>query len=263
MISEREAFRPIMPWMGGKRRLAKHLLPLFPTHTCYVEPFCGAAALFFLKPPSKVEIINDVNGDLTTLYRVVRYHLRELVKEYRWALTSRQTWDTLSAVPVEALTDIQRAARLLYLQRAGFGGKVAGRSFGTSTTCKPKLQLDRLKSDLAQAHRRLAQATIEHLPWEACVARYDREHTFQYWDPPYWKVAGYGVAFDWRQYEQLAETMRTCRSKVLLSINDHPDIRACFSGLQTKELAITYNLGRKNGRTAARRELVIANYPAW
>lgn len=45
--------QPIFPWIGGKRRLAKALLPLFPVHTCYVEPFAGGAALFFLKEPSK------------------------------------------------------------------------------------------------------------------------------------------------------------------------------------------------------------------
>ncbi len=70
---------PIVPWIGGKRRLAKHILPLFPEHTCYVEPFCGAAALYFLKAPAKVEVINDVNGELVNLYRVVRHHLEEFV----------------------------------------------------------------------------------------------------------------------------------------------------------------------------------------
>ena len=57
---------PIVPWIGGKRRLAKHILPLFPEHQCYVEPFCGAAALYFLKTPGKIEVINDINGELVS-----------------------------------------------------------------------------------------------------------------------------------------------------------------------------------------------------
>lgn len=51
--------QPIIPWIGGKRRLAKHILPLFPDHVCYVEPFAGGAAMFFLKPQSEVEVLND------------------------------------------------------------------------------------------------------------------------------------------------------------------------------------------------------------
>lgn len=74
--------KPIIPWIGGKRKLAKHILPLFPEHTCYVEPFCGAAALFFMKEPSKADILNDINGDLVNLYRVVKYHLEPLFKEF-------------------------------------------------------------------------------------------------------------------------------------------------------------------------------------
>lgn len=59
---------PIIPWMGGKRRLAKHLLPMFPEHSCYVELFSGGAALFFLrKIPAKVEVLNDINGQLMEL----------------------------------------------------------------------------------------------------------------------------------------------------------------------------------------------------
>lgn len=66
---------PIIPWIGGKRRLAKHILPLFPEHGCYVEPFCGAAALYFLKERAKVEVLNDRNGELVNLYRVVKHHM--------------------------------------------------------------------------------------------------------------------------------------------------------------------------------------------
>lgn len=66
---------PIVPWIGGKRRLAKHIIPMFPDHTCYVEPFAGGAALFFMKAQAKVEILNDINGELVNLYRVVQHHL--------------------------------------------------------------------------------------------------------------------------------------------------------------------------------------------
>ncbi len=90
---------PIIPWIGGKRRLAKHLLPLFPDHGCYVEPFCGAAALYFLKPAAKVEIINDINGELVNLYRVVKHHLEEFVRQFKWALSSRQIFKWLQATP--------------------------------------------------------------------------------------------------------------------------------------------------------------------
>ncbi len=46
--------KPVIPRIGGKRKQARHIIPLFPDHICYVEPFCGAAALFFLKEPVKV-----------------------------------------------------------------------------------------------------------------------------------------------------------------------------------------------------------------
>lgn len=83
---------PIIPWIGGKRRLADRLLPLFPPHDCYVELFCGGAAIYFLRPvPAPVEVINDVNGDLVNLYRVVQHHLEEFVRQFKWALTSRQS----------------------------------------------------------------------------------------------------------------------------------------------------------------------------
>ena len=75
---------PIIPWMGGKRRLADRIFPLMPPHQCYVEPFAGGAALFFLRPtPADVEVLNDVNGDLVNLYRVVQNHLEEFVRQFK------------------------------------------------------------------------------------------------------------------------------------------------------------------------------------
>jgi len=137
---------PIIPWLGGKRRLADRIFPFFPAHECYVEPFAGGAALFFLRPtPAKVEVLNDVNGELVNLYRVVQHHLEEFVRQFKWALTSRDVFKWLQITRPETLTDIQRAARFFYLQQSAFGGKVDGQTFGTATTAPPGLNLLRLE----------------------------------------------------------------------------------------------------------------------
>ena len=82
---------PIIPWLGGNRRLADRLIPLFPPHECYVELFCGGGALYFLRPvPAQVEVLNDINGELVNLYRVVQNHLEEFVRQFKWAISSRQ-----------------------------------------------------------------------------------------------------------------------------------------------------------------------------
>ncbi|MDK4535734.1 DNA adenine methylase, partial [Kingella kingae] len=99
---------PIIPWMGGKRRLAKRLLPLFPEHSCYVELFAGGAALFFMREQAaKTEVLNDINGQLVNLYRVVQHHFDEFVRQFDYTLTSREVFTRLHATPPELLTDIQ------------------------------------------------------------------------------------------------------------------------------------------------------------
>lgn len=252
--------RPIVPWIGGKRRLAKHLLPLFPPHECYVEPFCGAAALFFLKPPVRAEVINDINGELINLCRVVAHHLEEFMRQFKWALVSRQMWQWLGETPPETLTDIQRAARFFYMQRLGFGGKVEGRTFGTSTTSGARLNLLRIEEDLSAAHVRIARATIEHLGWRECVARYDRPHTLFYCDPPYWGTEGYGVEFGLDEYDHMAALARSIKGRMVISVNDIPEMRRAFSGLSIERVELAYTVGGTGRQARPAGELIIRNW---
>ncbi|MDK4531255.1 DNA adenine methylase, partial [Kingella kingae] len=178
---------PIIPWMGGKRRLAKRLLPLFPEHSCYVELFAGGAALFFMREQAaKTEVLNDINGQLVNLYRVVQHHFDEFVRQFDYTLTSREVFTRLHATPPELLTDIQRAARFFYLQHNAFGGKPSGQNFGTATTSQAWSAID-IAEKLQAARQRLGGVFIENEPWQRCVKRYDRPHTFFYADPPYWQ----------------------------------------------------------------------------
>lgn len=250
---------PIVPWIGGKRRLAKTIVPLFPQHTCYVEPFCGAAALYFIKDQAEVEVLNDINGELVNMYRVVKHHLEEFIRQFKWALVSRELFKWMQITPEETLTDIQRAARFYYLQKLSFGGKVDGRTFGTATTSGPRLNLLRLEEDLSQAHLRLSRTFIEHLAWQACITKYDRPHSLFYCDPPYWGTEGYGVDFGLDQYDLMAELARKIKGRMIISVNDIPEMRKAFSELPMESVAITYTVGG-NDKRAHRSELIIRNF---
>jgi len=248
--------KTLFPWPGGKTRLLNHLLPLLSDnpHTCYVEPFAGAAALLFAREPARIEVLNDTHGELVRLYRVVTHHLDEFVRQFRWALTSRQMFKWAQLQHVDTLTDIQRAARFYYLQRLAFGGKVAGQSFGTSAVSPKRFNLLRLEEDLSAAHLRLHQVVIENLDWQPCVAKYDTPDTLFFLDPPYWQTEGYGAGFGLDQYEQLAEVMAGLRGRAILTINDHPEMRRLFDRFDGRTVPIRYTIG--GGKGAQRRERI-------
>ena len=207
-----------------------------------------------------MEVINDINGDLINLYRVLKHHLVEFVNQFKWALTSRQMYEWEKMANPETLTDIQRAARFFYLQKLAFGGKVEGRTFGTATTTPPRLNLLRIEEDLSAAHLRLSRTCIEMLDWETCISKYDREHTLFYIDPPYYGTEGYGVEFGIEQYQHLAEAARTMTGKCLISLNNTPEMRKIFKGLKSRTVRIDYTVGGASSKRKQATELVLKNW---
>jgi len=200
-----------------------------------------------------------VTYDNKSKNRVVQHHLEEFCRQFKHALVSRQIFGWLQQTPPHVLTDIQRAARFYYLQKMSFGGKVSGQTFGTSAVQPPRLNLLRLEEDLSQAHLCLSRVTIEHLDWQRCVEKYDRPETLFFADPPYWKTEGYGVDFPLEQYHALAEAMRTITGKMILTVNDHPDMRKVFAGFTIKTVGINYTVGGA-GKGEGRKELIIRSW---
>lgn len=194
------------------------------------------------------------------LYRVIRTHPEEFGRQFKWLLFSRKIFDWLKMTPTEPLTDIQRASRFYYLQKLSFGGKVQAQTFGTATTTPPRLIFLRLKEDTSQAHLRLHQVFIENLPWQECVKRYDRPHTLFYCDPPYWGTEGYGVDFRLDNYQQMADLARSIKGKLLISVNDIPEMRAVFKGLPMQRLRIKYSVGGAGRSQKESGELLVSNY---
>jgi DNA adenine methylase len=255
------AVRPVAPYMGGKRNLAKAIVARIEKtpHTVYAEPFIGMGGIFLRRPVRATgEIINDYSRDVATFFRVLQRHYTAFVEMIRFQLTTRVDFDRLMQTPVETLTDLERAARFLYLQRTTFGGKVAGRTFGVSADRGSRFDPLNVIPMLEELHIRLSGVTIECLPYADFITRYDSKSTLFYLDPPYWgteDVYGKGM-FAKQDFERLAAILAGIKGRFLLSINDVPEIRKIFAGFKLDRVTTTYT-AHGGGYTKRAKELLI------
>ncbi|MBW2606150.1 MAG: DNA adenine methylase [Deltaproteobacteria bacterium] len=246
-------------YIGGKSKLSDTIIKMIPEHRAYCEVFAGAAWVFFRKEPSKYEAINDLDSELIAFYRVLQHHLEEFLKQFKWLLSSREWFfDWKRQQEAGGLTDIQRAARYYYLQRHTFGGRVKNRTFGTAPMSRPRINLLRMEEELSEVYLRLATVVIENLSWQEFIQRYDREETFFYLDPPYYKFPYYQHNLELDDYQKMAEILSGIKAKFILSINDHREIRSIFNSFNMKPVSLKYTVAVKKSKTG--KELLISNF---
>lgn len=252
--------QPAAGYIGGKRNLARRLVPIIDAlpHTTYAEPFVGMGGIFFKRTARpKAEVINDRSGDVANFFRILQRHYTPFLEMLRYQITSRREFERLSLTEPTTLTDLERAARFLYLQRTTFGGKVAGRTFGVSPGMASRFDVTRITPMLEALHERLAGVVIECLDWSNFIARYDRPETLFYLDPPYWGSEGdYGKAmFEPADFTRLSAVLKALKGSFLLSINDVPAIRDIFSWADLTAVETTYSVN--NGKPSKAGELII------
>ncbi len=223
-------------WVGGKSRLRKQIVPLIPEHTCYVELFSGAAWVLFAKPPSKVEVLNDIDEELVTFFRVVKYKPEEFIRSFEWELVSRAEFTRLANLDTSTLSDIERAHRFYYILMAGWGGELHYPRFQTSINDGGHGNrligaLKYLRKRIEPVYERLQKVIIENMDWQACFDRYDRANTVMYVDPPY---PGNGCNYlhnmrSWEEHQQLADRLHNSKCKWILSSYDIPEIHNLYA----------------------------------
>jgi DNA adenine methylase len=245
-------------YIGGKSLLAKTIVARLPPHLTYVEPFAGGAKVFFHKPRSKIEVLNDLDGELVNFYRVCQSHYSELVRYLRFMLVSREWFERLENTPPETLTDIQRAARYLYLQKNAYGGRVTRKAYAIHVIGNPNFNPERLEEILKETHERLARVQVEHLPYEEIIKLYDRPGTFFYLDPPYYNIRLYRHNLEHEDFEKMAVRLKGLKGKFLLSINDHPEVKRLFADFEIRKVPIRYSI--HGGTRKQIEELLISNY---
>ncbi len=252
---------PVAGWLGGKKHLHPAIIDRIERipHRTYVEPFIGMGGVFLRRRfRPRLEVANDRNSEIVNLFRILQRHLPQLMEVMRFQVASRAEFERLRRTDPATLTDLERAARFLYLQRLAFGGQVTG-VFGVSPTTAPRFSLGRLEPLLDAAHTRLQSVVFECLDWSDVIARYDGPETLFYLDPPYFGGEGdYGPGlFDRADFARMAAQLSGIAGAFILSINDTPETRETFGAFHLDEVRLTYSIS-KEGSTAAR-ELIVSN----
>jgi len=251
---------PVAAYIGGKKQLAKKLVAMIEAvpHTTYAEPFVGMGGVFLRRQSKpRVEVINDASGDVANFFRILQRHLPALLDALAWQVTSRTEFERLTTLPPDSLTDVERAARFLYLQRLAFGGKVVNRVFGVAPERPARFNAAALRPRLEAIHARLSGVVIESLGYADFIERYDRRGTLFYLDPPYYGSERYYGAgmFGRADFTALADQLGQIKGRFILTLNDRPEVREIFKRFPMQSADLTYTVGKDAAKAVS--ELII------
>ena len=212
-------------WFGGKGNFTQHLLPLIPDHKCYVEVFGGGASLLFAKPPSKVEVYNDIDGDVVAFFRI--FHDPEAMEVFKrkcfYTPYSRDIYFEYRDTWREQTDPIERVYRWFIVSRMSFNADPEKRN-GVSMVDSRVSRAGVLKGyvDNFDAYvERLRMVAIEKHSWEYILESYDSANTLFYVDPPYLpdtRISGsYEHEMTLADHQHLVDALAKLQGRVLLS----------------------------------------------
>jgi DNA adenine methylase len=245
-------------WMGGKKLLRTHIAKLIPADiTFYIEVFGGAAWVLLYKDRwARHEVYNDLDNRLVNLFMQIKWHPDELIREFEDMLNSRSMF--LQIKNNKGITEIQKAARFLFLLKNSFGS--LGSHFGTSKKSGGAALGGRnhLINRLKKINQRFDKVVIENKSYEDLIKLYDEQTNFFYCDPPYYHGKTYDNSKDFN-HEVLRDILSNIKGRFLLSYDNCPEIKKLYKDFRMIELSRTKGINRKYGKSDYQ-ELLIMNY---
>jgi DNA adenine methylase len=194
---------------------------------------------------------------LSNFFRICQHHAEELVRYLQFTVISRALHHLYARQIPADLTDIQRAARFLYLQKTAYGGLVRKRAYHLHVTKAPNLNPLRLPALIRATADRLARVQIEALPYEQVLDRFDTADTLFYCDPPYLGREPYRFNFSDEDFVRLADQLSRLKGTFLLTINDCEQTRQIFQRFNMRPISFAYTAARNVPRV---QELLFSNY---
>lgn len=256
--------RPILSYFGSKNYLSAKLLSFIPPHKTFIDPFCGSASMLFRKPPSAVEIINDLNDNVYDLFRIVRdpdlcSRLCDLIEQTPYSRT-----EYLRSRSYRTTDDVlERVRSFLVVSNMGWGGrqryqsgwKTGYRDFRTTTVWNS------LPERLTRACIRLKLVQIEHCDGTELITRSDRTDSFFFIDPPYPYYSlnvpkhCYDVTMTNDEHEKLVDVLSTLKGRSMIVIYDNSIYQRLLAYNYTSENILARDMHR-----AQKSETVYMNY---
>ena len=225
-LPKTQKLRPPVKWHGGKYYLCQRIIEQFPVHHTFVESFGGAASVLLNKPPSPVEIYNDLDGRITRLFRVVRDHGQELQRRLSLTPYSENEFNE-EEEPTD--DEIELARRDFVRWRLSIGGRGDGFSFTLHRVRRQMADvvsgyLSTIDEQLPLIVERLRTVQFLCRPATEVIRTWDSPETLHYCDPPYVAATRhvssrevYGVEMTDEDHRELGSVLKSCTGKVILS----------------------------------------------
>lgn len=253
-------------YYGGKQKLVNEILKLIRPHKMYVEPFVGGAAVFFSKPASEIEVLNDTNRELINFYRVVQNDFTSLEKEIKISLHSRDLHRKASVIynHPDMFSEVKRAWALWVLSAQSFSAVLDG-SWGfdkkKNTTTK---KISNKRNDFSEAYAiRLQNVQLEAADALYVIRSRDTAETFFYCDPPYFNSdCGHYDGYSIEDFEALLKQLATIEGKFLLSSYPSEVLKEYTKkhGWQTIKIEQSVSVNARSGYLKRKEEIFTFNY---
>lgn len=222
--------KAIMKYPGSKWGLAQWIISFFPDHHSYLEPYFGSGAVLFNKPRSRIETVNDLDGQVINLFEWIRKDPERLAHEIYWTPYARQIYDdAFAGVPEDSL---DRAVNFYVRLNMGHGFRTSGEKVGWKNDVQGRERAYasqdwcNLPGKIMQAAERLRGVQIECMPAVELISRFNHPNVLIYADPPYVLETRHGKQYqcemDDQGHNDLLDVLEAHKGPVILSGYDNP-----------------------------------------
>lgn len=218
--------RTVLKYPGSKWNIAKDLVDLIPPHHSYVEPYFGSGAMLFGKAPSDIETVNDLDSDVTNLFRCIQKDSERLARLVMTTPFSREEYDKQFDRTGYA-SNYQRAAGFLVKCWQGHGFRTNGYKVGWKNDVQGRESMYalwnwyRLPEWIVEIAERLRKVQIENRPALEMIGRFNYENVFMYVDPPYLLSTRAGKQYKHEmtdaEHEEMLDELLQSKAKIMIS----------------------------------------------